>query len=311
MAALLWTFCHTSCSDDNEFNTADATVGFAQSEVSVKESKGLFYVPIKVEGELNGPVELDIEVIEDDGSCKKDEHFMVTSTHIILPANKQQVAVEVMAVDDRIINEDRHFQLRLARAQGAKINPSTMASRIILRDNDSNPYERMAGTWLVEATNLMSATGAEPISWTTTLKIVDDENDPMYNYLITMEPWAIWDGSVPEFDENGQVLTHPLTFRYNTSTKLATLDFAFGNEMAHDLMFGTNSEGVNLDHSYILSATAGMSRLNYDATMVGTVSEDFEHITFPSPVYGVLFTEGGSEFTIYLGLNNIKMTLIK
>ena len=299
----------SSCSNEDDLNTGDAVVAFANTTFSVKESKGLFNVPVVVKGQQNGLIELDVEIIENDNNCHKDTHFLVTSTHLIIPANKKQVNVEIFTVDDRVINEDRTFRLRIAHAKGAEISGSEGWIDVTLRDNDNIPYERMSGTWTVEATNLLSESGKEPITWTTTITTVEDENDPSYESLLTMSPWAVWDGTIPTFDAAGKTLVHPLTFHYNEATQTATVDLAFGSVMASDIDFGTGEDGTDLSHASVRSATEGMAGPVYSGTMVGKVSKDFDEITFDLPVTGIIFTQSNRAYQYFFGFENIKLKL--
>lgn len=299
----------TSCDNCDDMNTGEATVAFANTTFSVKESKGLFYVPVVVTGKQNGPIELDVEVIENDELCRKDVHFLVTSTHIKVPAHKSQVNVEIMSVDDRIVNADRKFQLRIVRAKGAEVSSTAGTVDVTLRDNDNIPYERIGGTWTVEATNTLSESGNDPITWTATITTVEDESDPTYGSALTMSPWPAWDGSIPTFDEAGQTLSHPLVFHYNEATKTATVDLTFGSIMASGVDFGTGEDGTDLSKATVRSATPGMTGLVYSGTMVGTVSKDFDEIKFNLPVLGIIFTNSATPYQYFFGFDNITMKL--
>ena len=54
----------TSCSEENKsFNTeAGVSVDMADSQITVKESEGQFFVPIKVDGKANGDVKVTVKV---------------------------------------------------------------------------------------------------------------------------------------------------------------------------------------------------------------------------------------------------------
>ena len=49
-----------SCSDDDDFNTAQCTLGFQSELLKTKESAGFFNVPITIEGLRNGNVNVTI-----------------------------------------------------------------------------------------------------------------------------------------------------------------------------------------------------------------------------------------------------------
>lgn len=310
----------SSCSDEEKINTGNAQVSFAQAELNIKESKGIFYVPINVSGEQNGPIKLSISVSSNDANCKEDVNYIITSKDIIVPENKTQANVEIKAIDDRVINADRHFTLHIDNANGASISGNTSVN-VTLLDNDDIPYERMAGTWIVTATNILSKTGTDPISWETKLTIIDDESDPSYGSIITSAPWAILNGQTELNDaEKIFYLTHQMIFHHNESSGKTTVDMKMGSYMASNLNFGMqpifNDEDEQIGESdcynaSIRSATIGMAGLVYSGTITGTVNETFDEITFNNQIWEIFFNTAGAPFQYYGGFDNITFKLKK
>lgn len=268
-----------SCSDDEKINTGSATVSFTESNISVKESKGLFYVPISVTGEQNGPIKLTVSVSSNDADCKEDVNYLITSKDIIIPADKKQVSVEIKAVDDRKINDDRHFSLHIENVSGATVGSTNATANITLLDNDDIPYERIAGTWVATAKNTYSETGEEPITWEINLSVIDDDTDPQYGSYVYTTPWAIWDGSTPIIDEEGGMLSHEMTFRHDAATDEYYLEMRLGTVMASNLDFGTQ-EGVDLSNGTAKSATMGMTGPTFVGTAIGRINKTFDEIAF-------------------------------
>lgn len=297
-----------SCSDDAKINTGNASVAFAETEVSVKESKGIFTVPVVVTGEQNGPIEVTVSVSSNDANCKEDVHYMITSKNIIIPEDKKQVNIEIKTIDDRIINDDRHFSLHIENANGATIGTTGATANVTLIDNDNIPYERMAGTWTVSAINLLTESGNEPISWDINLSVVDD-TDPSYGSAIISSPWAIFDGSLPEF-EDGQRLIHSMTFYHNESTGKTTVDMKMGSMMASNLNFGMDGN-VDLTNASIRSATESMTGLSYSGTITGVVNDTFDEVVFSSPLYIIVFNTNGNPYMYYGGFDKITLKLKK
>lgn len=310
MLCLMTAATLVSCSDSEKFNTGNATVAFKNADLSIKESKGIFYIPIVASGEQNGPIEVSIEVSANDANCKEDENFMITSKHIIIPADKKEVNVEIKTIDDRIINNDRHFTLCIANANGASINSSNSKINIALVDNDDIPYERMAGTWIVQATNLLSESGSAPISWEMNINVLDDE-DPSYGSILNTTPWAVWDGTTPVFDEAGTMLSHQMTFYHNESTGKTTVDMKMGSVMASNLDFGVGQDGTDLSKGSVRTATMGMAGLSYTGSITGIVSENFDEIKFSNPIYIVVFSTAGNPYMYYGGFDNVTLKLKK
>lgn len=312
-----------SCSSDDGTNSTNATVCFKNGEISVKESKGVFYVPIVVQGETNGAITVEIGV-EDKNTenCKEDVNYLVTSKTITIPNGKKEINVEILAVDDRVINPDREFQLSIKDVKGATKAADHNTVLVTMKDNDDIPYERMAGTWIVEADNLFApeeeikideATGEviyPKIKWEMKLNVVDDEKEEGYGSLIKTSPWAVWDGSVPMIDEEGTYLVHDMLFKHDARTGATTVDLRLGFTMGEGLDFGT-MEGVDMSNASAHSATDGMAGYSYNGTITGKVSEDFDKITFSQPLYIVVFRSNGQPFMSWAGFSNLTFTIKK
>lgn len=155
-AVALGMFAMVSCDDSKDVNTAkDVTVEMEQNEVTVKEHAGRFYVPIKVTGEPNGPVKVRVKV-EGSGSNpaapfenRNGEwtgNYIVTSEEINIPADEKTASIEISTVDDREQNEDRAFLVTIESVEGATVGTNA-TTIVIIKDNDSIPYERLQGDW--------------------------------------------------------------------------------------------------------------------------------------------------------------------
>lgn len=63
LAMMLLPLTFAACSDDDEnMNSGNATVGFSQSEIDVKENVSSIQVPITVTGEHSGLIEVTVTV---------------------------------------------------------------------------------------------------------------------------------------------------------------------------------------------------------------------------------------------------------
>lgn len=300
-----------SCSNDESLNTTDATVEFANVAGNVKEKNALYHIPVAIKGEQNGPVYIDVEVTGNSSGCTEDVNYIITSKHIVINAEKKESYIEVKVVDDRLINDDRTFTLTITKARGAKVSDSKASTVVTIKDNDDIPYERMDGLWTVSATNILSESGKEPISWDINLNTYD-EGDPNYGTVIDSTPWAIFDGSTPVFDEEGTMLHHQMTFYHNESTGKTTVDMKMGSIMASNLDFGIQPDtGADLTNASIRSATMGMTGLSYTGTITGIVNDTFDEITFSDPVYILVYTTSGIPYMYYGGFENIKIKLKK
>lgn len=146
----------TACSDSDDYNSASGvTVEMGKSEIQVKENKGKFFVPVTLTGDANGPVKVNLKIeasgpnpalpFEDrNGSWNGD--YIVTSETLNIPEGVSSVNVEINTVDNREENEDKTFIITIASAEGATIG-SQSSTTVIIKDNDSLPYEKIQGEW--------------------------------------------------------------------------------------------------------------------------------------------------------------------
>lgn len=290
-------FAFAACSDDEPINSNDATVCMGEAEYSVKENKGIFTIPVVAEGERNGSILITVEVKDFDQSCVENKNYIVTSKSIIMPKEKNTVNVEIMAVDDRELNEDRKFSVSITAAKGAKVGGQN-TTLVTLLDNDNIPYDRMGGIWTVTAVNELSEK-PETVSWDMQLVTAIDESEPGYGKTITMVDWRTWDGEVYDF------LSHTASFNYNERTQTATLDLTMGEVMADSLSFGTSPE---LMYCSVRSAIPTQTSFSFNGTVVGTVNEDFTKVVFNLPLLGIVQDSNARPYSYMFWYSDIVMT---
>lgn len=293
----------TSCSDDDKFNTGDAAVSMGQAEYSVKENKGLFSVPLSVTGTQNGPIEVTVGVTVTDKNCVEDKHYLITSKTVTIPASKNTGRIEIKLVDDHIINEDRTFDLTITDVKGAKLNLTQATTHVTILDNDDIPYDRMGGSWTVTATNLMSE-NYEEVTWTTSFQVYDDD-DPLYGREYKVSPWPDWTGEVLD------ILSFPLNFKYDESTRKATVTIQLGSTIGEDINFNSDGSNPDLEHCNIIIATPSSTGHSTSGVLTGTVSEDFETITFDYPMMGLIVSSTSQPYAYFFNFSNMKFTFNK
>ena len=183
-----------ACSDDDaSWNTnADVTVEMGKTEVKVKEGAGLFNVPIVVKGETTAPVRVHVSMRESGSNpAKKDVNYMVTDTTIVISDGAGKV--EVKTVDDDEINENRTFEVYIVSADGAKVGANS-STNVVLRDNDSEFYEKLQGVWKMKCVDTKGAakewsmTGQRPCSSMTTTRLPNRAHWHSTNWVLTSLP---------------------------------------------------------------------------------------------------------------------------
>ena len=163
-------------SDDDSWNSAaEVTVGMENPTMTVSEGKGLFNVPIVVNGETNGNVFVTVEVKEvGDNPAKEDVNYYVTDKTINISDGVGNVEIET--VNDEDINDPRTFEVVIVDAKGAKMSEN--ASTIVtLKDDDAEFYSKLQGKWTMTGVDR----SGEALSWSVTITGATDESEEDYN----------------------------------------------------------------------------------------------------------------------------------
>lgn len=158
LLALPLGFC--ACSDDEEFNGGNATVGFTASEMTIKENVTSINVPISVQGEHTGLVKVNVIVKDVQGvNVEVDKTVILTSGELNLPADVATVYAEInLSTYTKEDDFNRYFTLEIVSAQGATVSTSTCKINL---DEAVDAYDKLIGNWILNATG---ATGGIPVS---------------------------------------------------------------------------------------------------------------------------------------------------
>lgn len=276
-------FTLSSCQDDDDYNTKAATVGMGKTTFSVKENKGIFTIPVVATGDRNGDVLVNVEVEPVGNDCVENEHFIVTSKKIIIPKSKESANVEIKAIDNRAINADRSFIVKIVSVKGASCDDNLASTTVILLDNDNNPYERLAGNWTVTA--YVDDTYTETYTWNTTITTVDEDDDA-YGKELIVSPWV---------NDDYTFLSHVMHFKYDASSEKVSLVLPLGKTMGEGLDFGKDDLNNDFSSASIISASinGATNSMLTNGSYAGEVSSDFTTITFNLPFLGLIMNEQG------------------
>ena len=281
-----------ACSDDDaSWNTnADVTVEMGKTEVKVKEGAGLFNVPIVVKGETTAPVRVHVSMRESGSNpAKKDVNYMVTDTTIIVSDGAGKV--EVKTVDDDEINENRTFEVYIVSADGAKVGANS-STNVVLRDNDSEFYEKLQGVWKMKC---VDAKGAAK-EWSVTVTGGDEESEDYNHYLYVSGMMGYdWTMAVLKYDYDKATKQGSLAFDELGSYKFADgVDFGLGNAPNYVCLFSQDGRSLTTE------------------PIGGTWSADFKTVTFDADkvLCGGIFGSDGS-FTGYIWFSAKKITMVR
>ena len=281
-AFVLATAIFASCSEEElSWNSSAATVSMEQAELVYKENKGMVNVPIVVDGELNGPVEVTVEVAEvGENPAMEDVHYIVTSKTVLIPADATSGKIEFKTVDDADINEARTFVINIKSVNGATVG-ETASTTVTLKDNDSQFYEKLQGRW-----KMTSSAG----TWNINI-IGAEEGEEGYNEVFQVTGIMGYDWT-----------SMTMFYSYDVATKTGYVYIPFGYIFAEGVNFGL---GGTQD---VATGTVVDGYINFDGGLVGTWNEDFTEITFEDKLlYGFLLDNGAPNGYTWFNCSGIKM----
>ena len=277
-----------SCSDDDESwnSKSGVTVSMENESMRFKESVGIVKVPIKVEGEANGPVSVTVEVKETGSNpAKENVHYYITTKTIKISDNTGNVELE--CVDDDKINDERTLEISIVSAKGATVGSNTTTA-VTLRDNDSEFYEKLQGSWVMNCTF-----NKAPTKWDVKIVGATDENDKDYNKVLYITGMIGY-----------QWTTAKLSYDYNKATGRGSVAFDYLGQ--YNFAEGVNFNGLGVCNVRLFSVAG--NQLSEDP-IYGTWSDDFKNITFDEgTLYGGVFDSSDAHKGGWFEISNITMT---
>lgn len=256
----------TGCSSDEKWNTAsDVTIEMAKASMTAKENKRVFNVPVEVKGVANGPISFTVEVNETGTTpAKEDVNYYVTSKTVNIPVGVTEVNVEVYAVNDKEINNNRTFAITIVKAEGASIG-GQKTTDIVIIDDDDKPYEAIQGVWTLSYLNYSNS----PATTTVLLNGVE-EGEYGYGKLLYMS------GLLGDEDYVAQVW-----FDNDEANDERTLKFTFGQ------VIGKYQDQDGKEFDVIFCGYNGQY-LYPEGDIYAEVNAELTEVTF-DPQYGFFF----------------------
>ena len=171
-----------ACSDDEEqFNSGAATVNLQETAMTVKESAGLCTVPVVVTGEHTGTIRVTFEL--KDHNAKEDENYIVTTKTLLIPAGQETMNFEFKTVDDKLVNDDRSFDVEIADVKGASIGENKRLT-VTIKDNDSSFYETLSGTWIFTGTASATNVSNVQVGFSVRVNTAEEGTEAYEHYLV-------------------------------------------------------------------------------------------------------------------------------
>lgn len=256
-----------SCNESEPEGAGDATIGFARTEYTYKESAGLVKIPVQFTGEpKHYPITFDVEVSVLNSDKGVDEIFHFTQSKGLkyagiegAPAN-----LEFQILDDTEINEDRTFTFTITNVDGATVAGGT--STITVSDNDNNPYEKLWGNWT------FNSEGAAQFSVNISGGFTEEEVASNADKRLVLWGWYGYQESSNDYDP-----THQPVWYLDYDPETLSLSLVNGELLTNLFTFNGIDENVDVKMS-VYDLTLGAFDHKY--ALKATISEDLNTITF-------------------------------
>lgn len=261
-----------ACSDDDvkKNSAADVTVSMGTATISPRESAGIVSLPIKVEGPTNGMVSVTVETREvGSNPAVENTHYYVTTKKINITGSEGYVELEM--VDNEEINDPRTFEVTIVKVEHAKLNEAAKTTTVEIRDNDSEPYDRLQGTWTMTYKDYAGAVQTQKV----TITGADDPSEYIYNKLLYVEDILLEKSKAQ------------LSFNYDSANN--TCYVSFTNFMKYNWYTGLELQGISKPVDILLGRLEGNNISQ--SPVEGEVQDDFKTIKFESgATIGFIFT---------------------
>ena len=120
LTIFLLSFTMIACSNDENFNTQEATVEFQSAEIEVKELTSILNLPIVVKGERNGLIKVHVILKENNSGFESEKAILITEDHLSIPMRTESVNVEtLLSIANEQIVQNRSFSIAIADVEGA------------------------------------------------------------------------------------------------------------------------------------------------------------------------------------------------
>ena len=215
-----------SCSDDDDYNTQEVTVGFESATIETSEGAGMMDIPVMINGKnRNGDINFHINV-EGVGNnpAEMDENFYITGYDFNVPADSllDRVNIQIVFVNDRIPTEARQFKIDIVGLHGAQ--EGIMSTLVTINDNDGleYTYESLYGKYEVD----MAFQGTPVLAYGH-MGGATVESDPAYNKRLKLK-------MNPVFPATGELkMVCPINYAYDPATNEGVLGFVMNQKVAN------------------------------------------------------------------------------
>lgn len=216
----------TSCGDFDftpdapKINTlSGVTVSMEKADMSFYENKGIVKVPFTVTGERNGAITVECTVMEvpetpETLPAMDGAHYIFTQKSVIVDQDDDSGVFEIRLFNDKEINEDRVFEVKLTNTQGCSVT-GVDQTMITIKDDDSDPYVRLGGEWAITLSDGKTVPGIM-------FNAYDEGEEGYYRYYTVTGIFT---------DQESKPVEITAKFDYNKTTQEGKIVFEYDQEL--------------------------------------------------------------------------------
>ena len=90
---------------------------------------------------------------------------------------------EFKTVDDKLVNDDRSFDVEIADVKGESIGENKRLT-VTIKDNDSSFYETLSGTWIFTGTASATNVSNVPVGFSVRINTAEEGTEAYEHYLV-------------------------------------------------------------------------------------------------------------------------------
>ncbi|MGN0195760.1 MAG: hypothetical protein ACI4AE_04805 [Candidatus Cryptobacteroides sp.] len=275
-------FVLASCQEEST-GQGNATVGFRDREIEVRENVGTIKIPFVFEGEAaKYPVTFDVD-IEVEGGFELEEAMHITQYRGLKYMGDPSVPVylECQVINDDIINDPKVLHLTLANVQGATVadNPEITVS---ITDNDNNPYDKLCGEYIFSSMFPDGNGGFTPYKFIVTVCGGFTTDEIADNYEKTLVCWG-FAGYQDDLTGMGFKPVHSPVWYLDYNLEEKSLTLRNDELMASNFILKQSGGYVEIKSATAVPDGSNWYTFEDDVRLKGTWSDDMKTITFDDP----------------------------
>lgn len=304
----------TSCSDDDtpawntdkdvvvEMGLIEQPDGTYSNVVHTKEGEPIVKIPLEIKGKRNGDIEITVVVKgEYENTASDDVNVFITTKSVIVFPEDNVYNLEVAINDDDEMNETRWCDIAIESVKGGTIGQQNFTT-IEIKDNDTEPYDRCAGQWILKTATLTDAGDLKEERKVIYLSAYPESDKERYKVMYRVQDLQYAEDLMAYFS-------------YDKETNSGTISINYGSECGSytgsngTLESVTLFEGILTDSGYSIN-NQGATIFDYSAefTKISEMTVEPSEITGTYPMW--LFLRGSgyiAELPYYVtGMERIK-----